>query len=144
MERASLNDLYQDEILDHCRNPRNVAVVESPDASAHAVNPFCGDEVTIQIAMEDGRVARVGQQAVGCAINQATSSMLGEALLGRSREEIDRIAALFRSMMRGEMPSQADRTLMAQLPSLDGVLQYPVRIKCTLLSFTALEDALNS
>ena len=143
MELANLDDLYQDAILDHCRNPRNKAVVETPDASAHAVNPFCGDEVKLQLTMENGQVTRIGQQAVGCAINQATSSMLSEALLGRDRAEIDLIVAHFKSMMRGETPSESDKALMAQLPSLIGVLQFPVRIKCSLLSFTALEDVLS-
>ena len=142
MDSPSIDELYHDAILDHRRNPRNQAVLDSPDASARAVNPFCGDEVDIQIAFSNGRVSDVGVQAVGCSINQSTASMLSEAVVGKTTEEIRHLATAFEGIMDGMSPSATDATAMHDLPTLSAVREYPVRIKCALLSWSALEDAL--
>lgn len=142
MDSPSIDELYHDAILDHRRNPRNQAVLDSPDASARAVNPFCGDEVDIQLAFVDGRVSGVGVQAVGCSINQSAASMLSEAVLGKSSEDIRRLATAFEGIMDGVSPSTSDEAAMHDLPTLSAVREYPVRIKCALLSWSALEDAL--
>ncbi len=143
MELSNLDDLYRDAILDHRRDPRNHDVLDNPDASAKAVNPFCGDEVEVQMVFAEGRVSRVGVQAVGCSINQATASMLSEALVGKTADEIEHLTKVFESMMHGSDPSVDDVAVMHDLPNLSGVRQYPVRIKCALLSWSALEDALS-
>ena len=142
MDSPSLDQLYHDAILDHRRNPRNQAVLDSPDTSAKAVNPFCGDEVDIQLVFEDGRVSGVGVQAVGCSINQSTASMLSEAVVGKTTVEIRRLAATFEGIMDGVSPSASDMAAMYDLPTLSAVREYPVRIKCALLSWSALDDAL--
>ena len=142
MDSLSLDQLYHDAILDHRRNPRNQSVLDSPDASAKAVNPFCGDEVDIQLVFEDGRVSGVGVQAVGCSINQSTASMLSEAVVGKTAVEIRRLATTFEGIMDGVSPSASDMAAMYDLPTLSAVREYPVRIKCALLSWSALEDAL--
>ncbi len=142
MDSPSIDALYHDAILDHRRNPRNQAVLDTPDASARAVNPFCGDEVDIQLAFADGRVSGVGVQAVGCSINQSTASMLSEAVVGKTVEEIRRLATAFEGIMDGVSPSGADAAAMYDLPTLSAVREYPVRIKCALLAWSALEDAL--
>ena len=142
MDSPSIDALYHDAILDHRRNPRNQAVLDTPDASARAVNPFCGDEVDIQLAFADGRVSDVGVQAVGCSINQSTASMLSEAVVGKTVEEIRCLATAFEGIMDGVSPSAADAAAMYDLPTLSAVREYPVRIKCALLSWSALEDAL--
>lgn len=142
MDSPSIDALYHDAILDHRRNPRNQAVLNSPDASAKAVNPFCGDEVDIQIAFSNGRVSNVGVQAVGCSINQSTASMLSEAVVGKTVEEIRSLAASFEGMMDGVSPSASDAAAMYDLPTLSAVREYPVRIKCALLAWSAIEDAL--
>ena len=142
MDSPSIDELYHDAILDHRRNPRNHAILESPDASARAVNPFCGDEVDIQLIFSDGRVSDVGVQAVGCSINQSTASMLSEAVVGKTSEEIRRLATAFEGIMDGEVPSATDEVAMYDLPTLSAVREYPVRIKCALLSWSAMEDAL--
>ncbi len=142
MESPSLDELYHDAILDHRRNPRNQAVLESPDTSARTVNPFCGDEVDIQLVFEDGRVSGVGVQAVGCSINQATASMLSEAIVGKTAEEMRHLAGVFEGIMEGASPSASDLAEMFDLPTLSAVREYPVRIKCALLSWSALDEAL--
>ena len=142
MDSPSIDELYHDAILDHRRNPRNQAVLDSPDASARAVNPFCGDEVDIQLAFSNGRVSDVGVQAIGCSINQSTASMLSEAVVGKTNEEIRRLATAFEGIMDGVSPSASDAAAMYDLPTLSAVREYPVRIKCALLAWSALEDAL--
>lgn len=142
MVPASLDELYHDAILDHRRHPRNHEVLDAPDASAKAVNPFCGDEVEIQLVFSDERVSGVGVQAVGCSINRSTSSMLSEVVMGRTPDEMRRIAASFEGIMNGVCPSPSDAAAMHDLPTLSTVREYPIRIKCALLSWSALEDAL--
>ena len=142
MDSPSIDELYHDAILDHRRNPRNQAILDSPHATARAVNPFCGDEVDIQLAFLNGRVSDVGVQAVGCSINQSTASMLSEAVVGKTTEEIRRLTTAFEDMMDGVPPSNSDTAAMYDLPTLTAVREYPVRIKCALLSWSALEDAL--
>ena len=143
MDSPSIDELYHDAILDHRRNPRNQAVLDSPDASARAVNPFCGDEVDVQLVFADGRISDVGVQAVGCSINQSTASMLSEAVVGKTAEEIRRLAMAFEGIMDGDVPlGDSDAAAMYDLPTLSAVREYPVRIKCALLAWSALEDAL--
>ena len=144
MVQPDLDDLYGDMILEHCRNPRNHDELHNPDASAHAVNPFCGDESDIQIALDGGRIVGVGAQAVGCSINQATTSMLAQAADGSSLDELSDLLDLFRKQMKGEALSDEDQARLGDLTTLSGVLRFPVRIKCTLLSVSAMEDALSS
>ncbi len=83
-------------------------------------------------------------QAIGCSINQSTASMLSEAVVGKTVEEIRRLAAAFEGMMEGMTPPAADAAGMNDLPTLSGVREYPVRIKCALLSWSALEDAVGA
>ena len=142
MELSDLDDLYRDAILDHCRHPRNSDLLEDPAATARAVNPFCGDEVDVQLVFEDGHVADVGVQSVGCSINQAASSMLSEAVDGSSLEELESLAALFKRMMGRNVLSKEELDRLGDLRALAGVLQFPVRIKCALLSWSALEEAI--
>ena len=142
MDSPSIDELYHDAILDHRRNPRNNAVLDTPHASARAVNPFCGDEVDLQLAFSKGRVSGVGVQAVGCSINQSSASMLSEAVVGKTPDEIRRLATAFEGIMDGVSPSPRDAASMYDLPTLSAVREYPVRIKCALLSWSALEDAL--
>lgn len=140
MARDELDDLYDACILDHCREPRNSARLEAPDAAARAVNPFCGDEADVQLAIDGGRVARVGVQSVGCSINRAAASMLSVAVAGMSIAEAEGLSGKFRGMMAGDAPPGG----MGELTSLRSVRAFPVRIKCALLAWTALEDALES
>ena len=142
MESSKLDELYGDAILDHCRHPRNRPTLASPSVTARAVNPFCGDEVDLQIVMECGRVSMVGAQGVGCAINQASTSMLSEAIGGKRLDEVAAFAGLFRDMMDGTQLGESDLEDLGDLRSLERVRDFPVRIKCALLAWSALEDVL--
>jgi len=144
MGQPDLDDMYGDKILEHCRSPRFHDKLPDPDASAHTVNPFCGDESDIQIALNAGRIVGVGAQAVGCSINQATTSMLAQAADGVHLDELSDLLDLFRRQMKGEALSEEDQARLGDLTTLSGVLSFPVRIKCTLLSVSAMEDALST
>ena len=143
MDLDELDDLYRDAILDHCRNPRRPDPLEDTDITADGVNPFCGDEVHIQIGLdEDGRVARIGLQGVGCAINQASGSMLAEVAEGKSLDEIGGASEAFHRMMRGDSESVDAVKSLGDLHALSGVRRFPVRIKCALLAWSSLEDGI--
>ena len=143
MVLQGLDDLYRDTILEHSRSPLNHEPVTDPHITADGVNPFCGDEVHLQILLDENRrVARVGLQVEGCSINRATGSMLSAAILGKSLEEIDGLAAAFNEMMKDGEASVRDRADLSELTALSGVRAFPVRIKCALLSWSTLDDGI--
>ena len=144
MARANLDEIYRDDaILDHRRNPRNAARLADADIIADGVNPFCGDEIHLQIRLDaGGRAAAVGFQGEGCSINQAAGSMLSEAVKGKTPPEMLSLAAEFRRMLQSpNAPSAATlESLGNDLASLSKVREFPVRIKCALLAWSTLED----
>ena len=140
MEYNEIDDLYSGMILDHTRNPQNHDVVEHPDATAHVVNPFCGDEVDLQIKVESGKVTKIGVQTIGCSINQATASLLSEAVENRTLEQIETLSSLIHKAMTSDNSTEDDS--LGTLKVLTGIRKIPVRVKCALLSWNALEDAL--
>ena len=138
----AFDGLYGDLILDHFRNPRNRNPLGITHIEAHELNPFCGDRVDLQIQLdEDGRVREVCAFSEGCSIIQASASMMSDALAGRSLEEIDDLGQRFHSMMRAGRESPPNG--FGELDALAVVREYPVRIKCALLPWTALEIGLD-
>ncbi|MCH8101891.1 MAG: SUF system NifU family Fe-S cluster assembly protein [Chloroflexi bacterium] len=141
----SLDELYRDIVLDHHRSPRNSECLESPDAQGEAINPFCGDEVRIQLSVADGRIDGVSISGVGCSISQASASLMGEAVKGKNLPEALAVLEAFRALMQGRFRSgdgAVKEIDLGDLMALEGVKRYPVRIKCSLLGWTALEDAI--
>ena len=140
-----LDDLYRDAILDHRRNPRNQERLPAPDTVGDAINPFCGDEIHLQLNLNPERhIDGVGLQGEGCSINLAAGSMLTEAIQGKALDEVDALMSLFRAMMRGDADAEASLRREGDLSSLAGVRDYPVRIKCALLPLSALTQAIES
>ena len=145
MGPGELDGLYRDEvILDHRRNPRNPDPLHDVDITADGVNPFCGDEIHLQIKLDDrGRVTRVGFQGAGCSINQATGSMVSEAIDGMTLDEIEAILEALREMLRGDgEPTRNQLSKLGDLAALVGVRVFPIRIKCALLAWSALRDGI--
>jgi nitrogen fixation protein NifU and related proteins len=128
------DDLYREIILDHYRNPRRKRPVEQADMTVEASNPLCGDEVTLTLRVEDGAVADVGFVGRGCSISQASASMMCEEVAGRSREAAAALGHRFKDMLTAG--ATADE--LGDLEALQGVRQYPVRIKCAVLPWNAL------
>ena len=140
----SFDGLYGAAIMDHYRNPRHRSPLDRADLSAHEFNPFCGDEVTLRAQLDGaGRVTRVSSQSQGCSIIQASASMMAEGMEGKSAEELEELAQLFRELMQGREISPEGLTQLKDLAALRVVRQYPVRIKCALLPWTALEEGLD-
>jgi len=128
------DDLYREIILDHYRNPRRKRAVAPADMTVEASNPLCGDEVTLTLRVRDGSVDDVGFVGRGCSISQASASMMCEEVAGRSREEAAALGHRFKDMLM----VGAEAEDLGDLEALQGVRQYPVRIKCAVLPWNAL------
>jgi nitrogen fixation NifU-like protein len=139
-----LDELYQSIILDHYRNPRHTEPLENPDVDVEANNPFCGDEVHIQLGLRDGEVRAVSVTGRGCSISQSSGSLLSELIEGKSREEALELVTRVRRMMKGEELTEEELDSLGDIVALEGVKKFPVRVKCALLSWAALEDGLES
>ena len=144
----SLDDLYREVILDHYRSPRNKGHLESPDATAQGVNPLCGDDITIELTFDGDTVSSVAIDGQGCSISLSSASMMSEAIKGKSRGDIEELTAKFRGLMSledgtdpGLDPDRPGASL-GDLEALQGVRQYPVRIKCASLAWNVLGEAL--
>ena len=137
-----LNELYESIIMDHYRNPRHTDLIEGPDVDVEANNPFCGDEIHIQLGLDDDEIARVSVSGRGCAISQSSASLLAELIDGKSREEAHELVSLIRRMMKGEELTEDEQDKLGDAVALEGVKMFPVRVKCALLSWVALDDAL--
>lgn len=145
----ALEELYREVILDHYRNPRNRGHLDTPDATAEGVNPMCGDEISIEVGFEGDKVTEVAINGQGCSISQSSASMMTEAIKGKSRVEIDELVKKFRQMMSiddSEDPGldpERPGSVLGDIEALQGVRQYPVRIKCASLGWNTLLEALN-
>jgi nitrogen fixation protein NifU and related proteins len=135
-----LQSLYQQVILEHYRKPRNHGELADPDVEIHMNNPTCGDEIILQLRVDGDRVAAVRFRGQGCSISQASSSMMSQLVQGRTLEEVAAITRRFTEMMHGSPEAAADRSL-GDLRALAGVAKFPVRVKCALLGWNALQEA---
>jgi len=141
METPQLNSLYQQLILEHYRNPRNKAELDQKTVEVHLANPVCGDEIRLQLRIEDDRIVEAKFVGQGCSISQAAVSMMTTLLKGRSLSDADGLAKRFTQLMHGDQDAAKDKAL-GDLRALAGVSKFPVRIKCALLGFDALQEAL--
>ncbi|MGD8321247.1 MAG: SUF system NifU family Fe-S cluster assembly protein [Gemmatimonadota bacterium] len=141
METPKLNSLYQQLILEHYRHPRNKGELPDKSVEIHMRNPTCGDEIRLQLRIEDGRIADAKFVGQGCSISQASVSMMTGLITGKSLDDADGLAERFKAMMHGDADAAKDRS-MGDLRALAGVSKFPVRVKCALLGFDALQEAL--
>ena len=142
----AIEELYREVILDHYRNPRRRGALTGDHIHAEGQNPSCGDEFSLDIAVEDGTVVDAAIQGQGCSISQASGSMMAAAIVGKSLTQIKDLTHNFKVMMsieEGEDPVDADNpgSVLGDLEALRGVKKFPVRIKCADLPWTTLEDA---
>ena len=137
-----LEDLYQEIVMDHNRRPRNFGELEDPPATADGFNPLCGDQVTLQLFLEDGVVSDVAFNGVGCAISKSSASMMTEELKGKTVEHAEKLFEAFRKMITRAPGESYDSELLGDLEILKGVSQYPARIKCATLAWHTLHSAI--
>lgn len=137
----ALGALYQELILDHYKSPRNKGALEGATASAHLHNPTCGDEIFLQLIVEDGRITEVRFSGQGCSISQASVSMMTQRLKGKTLEEAHALTGRFTEMLHGDADAAKERAL-GDLRALAGVSKFPVRVRCAMLGWNALQEAL--
>ena len=143
MQLPDLDDLYAEIILDHYKSPRNHALLDAPTLSAVGFNPFCGDRVVLNLALDDaGRIGSVGFEGEGCSISQASASIMTELLKSKTLEEASALNTTFREIMAGAQVTAEMEDELGELAALEGVKQFPVRIKCALLGWATLVDAI--
>ena len=140
---SELNDLYQEVILEHNKNPRNFREIADATRYADGNNPLCGDALRVYVEMEDGLVKDVAFKGSGCAISKASASMMTQAVKGKSREEAEVLFDEFHKMVTGELDAEADENHLGKLKIFAGVLEFPARVKCASLSWHTLHAALN-
>lgn len=136
-----LASLYQALILDHYKRPRNRGELPDADRKVHMNNPTCGDEVYLQLRLEGDRISDLRFLGEGCSISQSSISMMTELLRGKTEDEARALTRRFTEMMHGDPSAAKDRSL-GDLRALAGVSKFPVRVKCALLGWDALESAL--
>ena len=134
-----MRELYTQVIMDHYQRPRNRGVLENADLEEHLLNPLCGDEVAVYAAFDGDRVADVRFSGRGCAISQASASMMSERLSGKSLKEAEAEIQTFKDQMVGkkEFPE------LDELAALKGIVKFPSRIKCAVLAWSAFHEGLS-
>lgn len=138
---VELGSLYRDTVLDHFRSPRGRKALDRVDLSRLGHNPVCGDRMTMSIKLKGDKIEDISVETKGCAISVASASMLAELVPGMTKEEARHLAESFRGMMHGH-PAPKDIDI-GDLDSLEGVKNFPVRVKCALLGWMTLLDALS-
>jgi nitrogen fixation protein NifU and related proteins len=141
-----LEQMYQEIILDHYRNPHGAGLRDPFDAESMQINPTCGDEITLRVAVKrdaEGAdtVADVSYEALGCSISQAAASVLTDLVVGRSVTESMRILEAFQTMVQSRGTVEPDEDVLGDGVAFAGVAKYPARVKCALLGWMAFKDA---
>jgi nitrogen fixation protein NifU and related proteins len=136
----SLEELYKEVILDHYRAPRNKGRLDPHDVALERNNPLCGDEIELFVNFDGDNVTDVKFDGKGCSISQASASMMTEKVKGLSVKEATALSESIKRLMAGE--EDPDPNVLGDLVSLKGVVKYPVRIKCALLGWNTLLEAL--
>ncbi|GAA5345339.1 nitrogen fixation NifU-like protein [Planifilum fimeticola] len=134
----SLDDLYRRVIMDHYQRPRNRGRLEDDAVTIDMNNPTCGDRISLQLQVEDGKIKDAKFLGEGCSISQASASMMTEAIKGLSIEEALQLSGLFSAMMQGE-EVDTEQFPLEDIEALQGVAKFPARIKCATLAWKALE-----
>jgi nitrogen fixation protein NifU and related proteins len=137
---VALDEIYKETILDHYKSPRNKRELPGAQHTCSRNNPLCGDEIGVSVNLEGDRIAEIAFQGAGCSISQSSASMMTEAVSGKPVDDALALAADFRGMMAGELEPDEDR--FGDLIALKGVVQYPIRIKCAVLAWDVLQEAL--
>ncbi|HVB52021.1 MAG TPA: SUF system NifU family Fe-S cluster assembly protein [Acidimicrobiales bacterium] len=149
---ANLEDLYREIILDHYRSPRNRGELPTPPAhKVEGFNPLCGDEVTVYLDVEDGVLKDIKMTGHGCSISQSSSSLMGSAVKGKPIEQVQATIDTFKQLMTAhettlskdtEHDDEVDLRTLGELAALQGVVKFPVRIKCAVLAWNTLRQGL--
>ncbi|MEU0315049.1 Fe-S cluster assembly sulfur transfer protein SufU [Nocardioides sp. NPDC006273] len=141
MTAANLESMYQEIILDHYKNPHGKGLRDPFEAEVHHVNPTCGDEITLRVHVDGGKIEDISYDALGCSISQASASVLNDLVVGKTVDEAMVIHEEFLRLMQGKGQVEPDEDILEDGIAFAGVAKFPARIKCALLSWMAWKDA---
>ena len=133
--------MYQEVILDHYKHPEHKGLSVDKDIQVHHVNPSCGDEITLNLSLTDGKVSDITWDGIGCSISMASASMMSGLLVGKSTAEASIVLASFMELMQSKGTMQGDEELLEDAVAFSGVSKFPARVKCALLGWMAYKDA---
>lgn len=137
----NLDNLYQEVILDHYKNPLNKSLAKEFDVQVHHINPSCGDEITLNITLTANVISKITWDGVGCSISQASVSIASDLLVGKTLDISESITEEFMDLMQSKGKKSGNELVLEDAVALAGVSQYPARIKCALLGWMAIKDA---
>ncbi|MFM9141976.1 MAG: Fe-S cluster assembly sulfur transfer protein SufU [Actinomycetota bacterium] len=138
-----LESLYQEVILDHYKRPKNKTLRPSPMVQVHHVNTSCGDEITLNLSMKNGKITDLSWEGVGCSISQASASVMSELLHEKSREDALALLGEFQEMLQSKGAIHGNEDRLQDGVAFAGVAKFPARVKCALLAWMAFKDAVS-
>jgi nitrogen fixation NifU-like protein len=141
MSSKNLDTLYRQVIMDHYKNPRNKGILEDGSLTINMNNPTCGDRIQLTMKVEDGKVTDSKFEGEGCSISMSSASMMTQAIKGKNIEDALKLSKIFSDMMLGK--EYDDNIDLGDIEALQGVSQFPARIKCATLAWKAMEKGLN-
>lgn len=138
----ALRELYQEMILDHARHPRHYGTLEGASHKADGFNPLCGDKVTVYLKLDaDGRVGDIAFEGKGCAISQASASMMADLLKGRDKADAEKLMEGFLSLVKGGAATGLSEDDRESLEAMGGISAFPMRVKCATLAWHTFRNA---
>ncbi len=144
MSNDSLNELYQQVILDHNKNPKNFREIENPTHKIEGFNPLCGDHLWLYLKVNQQNVIEdISFQGDGCAISKASASMMTQTLKGKTVEEAQSLFSEFHSLLTHKLDPEKDQHHLGKLKIFSGIWKYPARVKCAVLSWRSLKETLD-
>ena len=138
----NLSSLYTELILEHSRNCENKRQLECATCSKRGHNPSCGDDITIELLMEDGKIVDAAFTGSGCAISQASTSMMIDLVKGRSAEEAEELSQIFLGMIKREIKTEEELELLEEVIAFQNISNMPARVKCAVLAWHTLTEAI--
>ena len=136
-----MDPLYREAILDHYKHPLNKGLSDTYDVQVHHINPSCGDEITLNLTIQDGFVKQITWDGVGCSISMASTSVMSDLLSGKEYQQAMKVLEAFVELMQSKGQSKGDEELLEDGVAFAGVSKFPARIKCALLGWMAFKDA---
>ena len=136
-----LDNLYQEVILDHYKHPENKGLATSYDAQVHHINPSCGDEITLNLTLQGDKVSAISWDGQGCSISQASVSILGDLLTGKTFSQAEVVVNAFSELMASKGTAAGNPEILEDAVAFAGVSKFPGRVKCALLGWMAFKDA---
>ena len=141
---SALQELYQEVILDHNKNPRNFHIMDDANRIQEGYNPLCGDHYTLYFKLKAGVIEDVSFVGAGCAISKASASMMSSLVKGKTKQEAEKLFETFHKLVTGELDPEEDLESIGKLAAFSGVSEFPARVKCASLAWHTLHAALEA